>query len=65
MDPSFQIRKVDYVADQNGFHPILNKNAPALPNDTPVVAAAKERHLVQYARIADQHQHVAQVKLGC
>nr|AEE61453.1 unknown [Dendroctonus ponderosae] len=60
VDPSFQIRKVDYIADHNGFHPVLNKNAPALPNDTPVVAAAKERHLVQYARIADQHQHVAQ-----
>ncbi|XP_050305413.1 cuticle protein 6-like [Anthonomus grandis grandis] len=61
VDPSFQIRKVDYVADQYGFHPVLNKNVPDLPSDTPAVAAAKERHLVQYSRIADAHQHAPQV----
>lgn len=60
VDPSFKIRKVDYVADHNGFHPVLNREAPALPNDTPVVAAAKERHLAQYARIADSHQNLPQ-----
>lgn len=56
VDPSFKIRKVDYVADQNGFHPVSNQDAPSVPNDTPIVAAAKERHLAQYARIADAHQ---------
>lgn len=56
MDPKFQIRTVDYVADKNGFHPILNKTPPPLPSDSPVVAAAKERHLKQYAAIANERQ---------
>lgn len=60
VDPSFKIRKVDYVADRDGFHPTLNQHVPALPNDTPIVAAAKERHLAQYARIADSHHSTPQ-----
>lgn len=63
MDPSYKIRKVDYVADQHGFHPVLNHEAPAIPQDTAVVAAAKEKHLAQYSRIADAHQHTPQVTL--
>ncbi|KAF7283170.1 uncharacterized protein LOC143193836 [Rhynchophorus ferrugineus] len=61
VDPSYKIRKVDYVADQYGFHPVLNHEAPAVPQDTPIVAAAKEKHLAQYSRIADAHQHAPQV----
>jgi len=61
VDPSFKIRKVDYIADENGFHPVLNYAASALPKDTPVVAAAKERHLVQFSRIASQHQQLPEV----
>ncbi|CAG9770375.1 unnamed protein product [Ceutorhynchus assimilis] len=60
VDPKLQIRKVDYIADRNGFH-ILNLNPPSAPNDTPVVAAAKHRHLVQYAKIADAHQRTQEV----
>lgn len=52
MDPRFQVRTVDYIADKNGFHPILNKTPSPVPRDTPVVAAAKDRHLRQYAAIA-------------
>ncbi|KAJ8956060.1 hypothetical protein NQ318_016510 [Aromia moschata] len=56
VDPRFKIRTVEYVADRNGFHPILNEPAPELPSDTPVVAAAKERHLRKFAAIADAHR---------
>ncbi|KAL1491929.1 hypothetical protein ABEB36_012447 [Hypothenemus hampei] len=60
VDPKLEIRKVDYIADENGFHPILNKNVQSLPDDIPAVAAAKERHLKQYARIANAHHNVNQ-----
>ncbi|XP_018333700.1 cuticle protein 6 [Agrilus planipennis] len=56
VDPRFKIRTVEYVADKDGFHPHLNQVPPPLPADSPVVAAAKQRHLVQYAAIANSHQ---------
>lgn len=56
VDPKFQIRTVDYVADKDGFYPILNKTPPPLPRDSAAVAAAKNRHYQLYARIADAHQ---------
>ncbi|XP_072382359.1 uncharacterized protein [Diabrotica undecimpunctata] len=56
VDPKFRIRKVDYVADKDGFHVTSNDDVPALPSDTPVVAAAKINHLRKYAAIADAQQ---------
>ncbi|XP_019866096.1 larval cuticle protein A2B [Aethina tumida] len=56
VDPRHQIRTVEYVADKNGFHPVLNKNPPPLPKDSAAVAQAKEKHLLQYAAIAASHQ---------
>ncbi|KAJ8910089.1 hypothetical protein NQ315_013226 [Exocentrus adspersus] len=56
VDPRYQIRTVEYIADRSGFHPILNDAVPDLPSDTPVVAAAKENHLRRYAAIANAHQ---------
>lgn len=53
MDPRYQIRTVQYTADKNGFHPVLNRQPPPLPRDSPVVAAAKRAHLRQFAAIAD------------
>lgn len=53
IDPKYQIRTVEYTADKNGFHPILSHSPAPLPLDTPVVAAAKHRHLAQFARIAN------------
>ncbi|XP_008475984.1 uncharacterized protein LOC103512961 [Diaphorina citri] len=48
IDPSKRIRTVEYVADQNGFHPSLS-----IPNeDTPVVAQAKQYHAELYDKIA-------------
>ncbi|KAF5292061.1 hypothetical protein FQR65_LT11327 [Abscondita terminalis] len=56
VDPRHQIRTVEYVADKNGFHPILNKNPSPVPADTPIVALAKQKHLQQYNEIAHTHQ---------
>ena len=42
VDPRQEIRAVEYTADKNGFHPILN--IPAA-RDTPAVIAARSRHL--------------------
>ncbi|GLV38471.1 Cuticular protein 57A [Carabus blaptoides fortunei] len=55
VDPHFKIRTVDYVADKQGFHPVLNTPQRALPVDSPVVAAAKNKHLNLYASIANAH----------
>jgi len=56
VDPSYKIRTVDYIADKNGFHASLSHPSPALPSDTAAVKAAKERHALQYASIAQAHQ---------
>ncbi|CAH0549216.1 unnamed protein product [Brassicogethes aeneus] len=56
VDPRHQIRTVEYTADKNGFHPILNKNQPDLPSDSKSVFQAKQRHYEQYNAIALQHQ---------
>ncbi|XP_018572158.1 cuticle protein 16.8 [Anoplophora glabripennis] len=56
VDPRHKIRTVQYIADRQGFHPVLNENVPDLPSDTPVVAAAKEKHLRKFAAIATAHQ---------
>ncbi|CAF4886701.1 cuticle protein 16.8-like [Pieris napi] len=55
VDPAQRVRTVDYVADREGFHPVLSDPLPALPQDSEAVAAAKDRHLSLYARIAEDH----------
>uniref|UniRef100_A0A8D8TH33 Uncharacterized protein n=1 Tax=Cacopsylla melanoneura TaxID=428564 RepID=A0A8D8TH33_9HEMI len=55
VDPSARIRTVEYVADQNGFHPSLS-----IPNeDTPVVAQAKQFHAQLYDKIAARNSQPA------
>ncbi|KRT80766.1 Insect cuticle protein, partial [Oryctes borbonicus] len=56
VDPKFQIRTVDYVADKDGFHPVLNFSPPPLPQDSAAVAQAKQRHLADFNAIASSHQ---------
>ncbi|KAK4878146.1 hypothetical protein RN001_010652 [Aquatica leii] len=56
VDPRHQIRTVEYVADKDGFRPVLNKNPLPIPLDTPIVALAKQQHLQQYDAIAQSHQ---------
>ncbi|KAK6640670.1 hypothetical protein RUM44_012367 [Polyplax serrata] len=53
VDPRQKIRTVEYIADQNGFHPILITNPT---QDTTAVQNAKAKHYVLYNQIAAQHQ---------
>ncbi|XP_069685371.1 cuticle protein 10.9-like [Periplaneta americana] len=55
VDPRHQVRTVEYVADAEGFHPVLSNPVA----DTPTVAAAKVRHADLYARIAAEHARIA------
>jgi len=55
VDPRYQVRTVEYVADAHGFHPVLSNPVA----DTPTVAAAKARHADLYARIASEHARIA------
>lgn len=56
VDPRQQIRTVEYVADKNGFHPLLITNPT---QDTRAVQNAKARHYILYNQIAADHQRVA------
>lgn len=49
VDPRHEIRAVEYTADKNGFHPVLN--VPAA-RDTPAVSAERSRHLKLFNEIA-------------
>ncbi|ALC42240.1 Cpr57A [Drosophila busckii] len=51
VDPRHQVRTVQYVADENGFHPQLSHKL----EDSAAVKAAKERHFAAYNRIAQEH----------
>jgi hypothetical protein len=55
VDPRYQVRTVEYVADAQGFHPVLSNPVA----DTPTVAAAKAKHADLYARIAAEHARIA------
>ena len=55
VDPRNKIRSVEYVADQQGFHPVLSDVPPEHPADSESVALAKDRHFQLYAKIAQDH----------
>ncbi|CAH1641336.1 unnamed protein product [Spodoptera littoralis] len=55
VDPRQKVRTVDYVADKQGFHPILSHVLPEHPADSESVAQAKNRHYQLYAKIAEEH----------
>ncbi|CAK1541383.1 unnamed protein product [Leptosia nina] len=58
VDPRQKVRTVDYVADREGFHPVLSDPLPEHPTDSESVARAKDRHFQLYAKIAEEHaQH--------
>ncbi|OWR47827.1 larval cuticle protein LCP-17-like [Danaus plexippus] len=58
VDPRHKVRTVDYVADKDGFHPVLSDVPPEHPTDSEAVARAKDRHFQLYAKIAEDHaQH--------
>ncbi|XP_043641512.1 cuticle protein 8 [Drosophila teissieri] len=51
VDPKNQVRTVQYVADEHGFHPQLSHKL----EDSAAVQAAKQRHFAAYNRIAQEH----------
>ncbi|XP_041971705.1 cuticle protein 16.8 [Aricia agestis] len=55
VDPAQKVRTVDYVADREGFHPVLSDAPPDHPTDSESVARAKDRHFQLYAKIAEDH----------
>ncbi|CAH2051582.1 unnamed protein product, partial [Iphiclides podalirius] len=57
VDPRQKLRTVEYVADREGFHPVLSDVPPEHPADSESVAQAKDRHFQLYARIAEEHAH--------
>lgn len=57
VDPRQQVRTVEYLADQNGFQPLLITNPT---QDTRAVQNAKAKHYVLYNQIAAAHQREAE-----
>lgn len=51
VDPKNQVRTVQYVADEHGFHPQLSHEL----EDSEAVKAAKQKHINLYNRIAQEH----------
>lgn len=60
VDPRNRVRTVEYVADENGFHPQLSHN-PQPPKDSEAVALEKARHFALYNKIAERNLQPAQV----
>lgn len=60
IDPRQEIRSVEYVADKDGFHPILSHQSEA-PQQSEAVKQATIRHFEQYNRIAEQNANVSTV----
>ncbi|KAG5878555.1 hypothetical protein JTB14_018877 [Gonioctena quinquepunctata] len=56
IDPNQRIRTYEYIADKDGYHQTSNLHVPDLPSDTPIVAAAKLKHLQKFSEIAQKNQ---------
>lgn len=57
IDPRQEIRTVEYVADKEGFHPVLSHPIEQ-PKQTEAVKQATIRHIEQFNRIAEQNANV-------
>ncbi|KAK2580088.1 hypothetical protein KPH14_012369 [Odynerus spinipes] len=59
IDPKHKVRRVEYIADKNGFHPSLINYEDALkqPVDSEAVKLAKERHFHLYDKLVDANAH--------
>lgn len=58
IDPRQEIRSVEYVADKDGFHPILS-HQNEYPQQSEAVKQATIRHFEQYNRIAERNANVS------
>ncbi|XP_053695988.1 uncharacterized protein LOC128743438 isoform X2 [Sabethes cyaneus] len=61
VDPSHQVRTVEYVADAHGFYPRLS-HPPKYPKQTEAVDRAAQKHYALYAKIAEEraNPHIQQ-----
>lgn len=60
IDPTQNIRSVEYVADKDGFRPILSHPLPE-PKQSEAVQRATNNHINLYNRIAEAHAHPDEV----
>lgn len=60
IDPRQQIRSVEYVADKDGFHPILS-HPNVVPQQSEAVKLATLRHFKLYNKIAEQNANVSEL----
>lgn len=58
IDPRQQIRSVEYVADKDGFHPVLS-HPNAEPEQSEAVKLATLRHLKLFNQIAEANANVS------
>lgn len=56
IDPAQNIRSVEYVADKDGFRPVLSHPLVA-QRQSEAVQLATNRHINDYNRIAEEHAH--------
>lgn len=64
IDPRQQIRSVEYVADKDGFHPVLS-HPNAEPEQSEAVKLATLRHLKLFNQIAEANANVSKNFLFC
>lgn len=60
IDPRQEIRTVEYVADQDGFHPTLDHQLEE-PQQSEAVKQATIRHFEAYNRIAERNANVINI----
>lgn len=65
IDPKYKVRRVEYVADKNGFHPSLINYDDTLkqPVDSEAVKLAKEKHLQLYKKLAEANAQDIQINI--
>lgn len=59
IDPRQEIRSVEYVADDKGFHPILSHPQASEPRQSQAVKQATLRHFELYNQIAERNANVS------
>ncbi|XP_037080190.1 uncharacterized protein LOC119101048 [Pollicipes pollicipes] len=60
LDPLKRVVKVDYTADEDGFHPRVQGPVPQPPRESAAVARARENFFTRSAQIAAEHARIGQ-----
>lgn len=62
IDPKQEIRSVEYIADKNGFQPILSHPQASEPQQTKAVKLATMRHFQLFNAIAQRDANVSVIR---